>query len=296
MGFEPAMSKVEHIKHDGEPLEVWDRIARYAREGFGAISDEDIVRLRWFGIYQQKPNDGHFMWRIKLPGGRLTASQLREIGRLAHRYALGIGDITTRQDIQLHWLTIDQFPDAMDRIYNKVGLYTDFACGDTPRNITSCPLDGVLNGQMVELGDLVQKVSDMYRQGGEEFSNLPRKFKPSLGACPLHCHQPQINDIVFFGVERQRNGRREAGLGVVVWGRAVVEPALCSGVARVYSGGADARAGSGGISADFADFSGLGRVALQAGEGPLEVSCSRQGVAVDARRTGAAAGIHSGPR
>ena len=94
-------------------------------------------RMRWFGVYQQKPNEGHFMWRIKLPGGRVTPAQMREIGLITNQHARGFCDITTRQDIQLHWLTIESFPDCFERIYNKVGLYTDFACGDTPR-LRSC--------------------------------------------------------------------------------------------------------------------------------------------------------------
>jgi sulfite reductase beta subunit-like hemoprotein len=212
---------------------VWDDILRYATTGYGSIAEDDFARMRWYGIYQQKPDNGHFMWRIKLPGGRMAPDQLRIIGQLANRYARGFGDITTRQDIQLHWMTIGDFPDAFDQIYNRAGLYTDFACGDTPRNTTSCPLDGVLKDQITPLGDLVQRVSDLYRNGGKEFSNLPRKFKTSLAACPLHCHQPQINDLGLFGVVRRRDGRSEAGLGVCVGGGLSSTPHFAQGL-RVF--------------------------------------------------------------
>jgi sulfite reductase beta subunit-like hemoprotein len=215
MKFDPAMSEIEHVKQAKDPLDVWDDIHRYAKAGFASIPKDDFARMRWYGIYQQKPNEGHFMWRIKLPGGRVTPQQLREIGKLANEYGRGFGDVTTRQDIQLHWMTIENFPDALDRIYNKVGLYTDFACGDTPRNVCSCPLDGLVKNEIVELGRLVQQLSDQFRAGGKEFSNLPRKFKTSVAACPLHCHQPQINDIGVFGVIRADGSR---GLGVMVGG------------------------------------------------------------------------------
>lgn len=218
MSFDPKMSKNEHLKLEKDGLDVWPDIFEYAKSGYASISDAEFTRLRWYGIYQQKPNEGHFMWRIKLPGGRVTPAQMREIGRLANDYGRGFGDVTTRQDIQLHWMTIDNFPDALDRIYNKVGLYTDFSCGDTPRNVCACPLDGVIKNQILDLGDLVQRLSDMYRAGGKEFSNLPRKFKTTISACPLHCHQPQINDIGAFGVIRNRNGREERGMGVMVGG------------------------------------------------------------------------------
>jgi sulfite reductase beta subunit-like hemoprotein len=231
MSFDPKMAKIEHVKQEKDGLDVWQDIFRYAQTGFASIPEPDFARMRWYGMYQQKPNEGHFMWRIKLPGGRVTPGQMREIGQLTNQYARGFGDITTRQDIQLHWLTIENFPDCLDRIYNKAGLYTHFACGDTPRNCTSCPLDGVVKSQIVPLGDMVQRVSNMFRDGGREFSNLPRKFKTSIAACPLHCHQPQINDVATFGVIHPRDGRR--GLGVMVGGGLSSTPHYAVGL-RVF--------------------------------------------------------------
>jgi sulfite reductase beta subunit-like hemoprotein len=215
MNFDPAMSKTEHVKREKDGLDIWNDIFSFARTGFASIPETDFARMRWYGIYQQKPNEGHFMWRIKLPGGRVTPAQLREIGHITNEHARGFADITTRQDIQLHWLTIESFPDCLDRIYKKVGLYTDFACGDTPRNVCSCPLDGLLKDEIVGVGNLVQGLSDMYRDGGKEFSNLPRKFKSTIAGCPLHCHQPQINDVAAFGVVRADGSR---GLGIMVGG------------------------------------------------------------------------------
>lgn len=234
MNFDPAMTKNEHAKREKDGLDVWADIQRYAAEGFKSIPKDDLARLRWYGLYQQKPNDqGYFMWRIKLPGGRLTPLQLRQIAKVGHAYARGFGDITTRQDIQFHWMTIEAMPDAFDRIYNKAGLYTHFACGDTPRNVVSCPLDGVIKDQIVDLGDLVQRVSDLFKNAGKEFSNLPRKFKPSLAACPLHCHQPQINDVSAFGAYRRRIGRNEPGLGISVGGGLSDTPHYAQGL-RVF--------------------------------------------------------------
>ncbi len=233
MNFDPSMTQNEHVKRAKDGLDVWDDILRYAQAGYASIPEADFARMRWYGIYQQKPNEGHFMWRIKLPGGRLSPGQLREIGLLANQYGRGFGDITTRQDIQLHWMGIEDFPDALDRIYNKVGLYTHFACGDTPRNITSCPLDGLIRNEIVPLGDLVQRMSDFFKNAGKEFSNLPRKFKPSLAACPLHCHQPQINDLGVFGVVRQSERGERRGLGVAVGGGLSSTPHYAQGL-RVF--------------------------------------------------------------
>lgn len=233
MNFDPGMSKNEHVKREKDGLDVWDDIHRYAEEGFKSIAKDDFARMRWYGIYQQKPNDGYFMWRVKVPGGRLTPLQLREIGRVTNAYGRGFSDITTRQDIQLHWMTIESFPDALRRVYKRAGMYTHFACGDTPRNVVACPLGGVLKNETVNVGDLSQKVSDMFKGLGKEFSNLPRKFKGAISGCPLHCNQPQINDVSAFGVIRTRNGKPERGMGIMAGGGMSDTPHFAQGL-RVF--------------------------------------------------------------
>ncbi len=218
MNFDEKMTKNEHVKRAKDGLDVWNDIFRYAKEGFKSIQEDDFARMRWFGIYQQKPNEGHFMWRIRISGGRLKPWQLREIAHVSNDHGRGFADVTTRQCIQLHWMTIESFPDALERIGNKAGLYTQFACGDTPRNVCSCPLSGLLKNEIVDVGNLPKQLSDMFKATGKEFSNLPRKFKTTISGCPLHCNQPQINDIGGFGVRRKRNGIEERGLGISVGG------------------------------------------------------------------------------
>jgi sulfite reductase beta subunit-like hemoprotein len=218
MNFDPKMTKNEHVKQAKDGLDVWEDIHRYAKSGFASIEPDDFARMRWFGIYQQKPNEGHFMWRIRISGGRLKPYQLKEIAQVSRDYGHGFGDVTTRQCIQLHWMTIESFPDALDRIGNKAGLLTQFACGDTPRNVCSCPMAGLLKNEYVDIGDLPTRLFKMYRDAGKELSNLPRKFKTTISGCPLHCNQPQINDVGIFGVRRVRNGVSERGMGVLVGG------------------------------------------------------------------------------
>lgn len=212
--------KVEEIKQAKDGLDVWADIHRYASlRDYSAIEPDDFERLKWYGVYRQKPNAGHFMFRVKIPGGQLTAFKLREISEICRRYGRSFGDVTTRQDIQLHWLEIGDVPDVLDRIYNKLGMYQEFSCGDAPRNSTSCPLAGEIADEIVECGSFAQSVSDMFKTGGKEFSNLPRKFKSAIGACRIHCHAPQINDVALFGVERAgRNGLTERGFGLCVGG------------------------------------------------------------------------------
>lgn len=218
MNFDPKMTKNEHVKQAKDGLDVWNDIHRYAKEGFASIDPDDFARMRWFGIYQQKPNEGHFMWRIRISGGRLKPAQLKEIAQVSKDYGRGFGDVTTRQCIQLHWMTIENFPDALERIGNKAGLYTQFACGDTPRNVCSCPMAGLLKNEYVDIGDLPKKLSDMFKAEGKNLSNLPRKFKTTIAGCPLHCNQPQINDVSAFGVRRVKNGVEQRGVGIMAGG------------------------------------------------------------------------------
>lgn len=211
--------KEELLKREKDGLDVLDDIPRFAKEGFAAIPKDDLARLKWYGVYAQRPEtDGYFMMRIKLPAGQLTSGRLREIGRITKQYARNVGDITTRQDIQIHWIRIEDVPDIFDRLYNKLGLNQSFACGDTPRNVTACPLAGVTHDELFDARPFAEAVADMYYRGGKEFSNLPRKFKTAIGACTLHCHAPQINDVGLFGVTRQRDGKVEHGFGLLVGG------------------------------------------------------------------------------
>ena len=272
------LNKVEAWKRAKDGVDVWDDIFRYGRAEVPALDDskkqaflaaggrenelisaarhetipeEEYVRMRWYGIYQQLPNNGHHMMRIRIPNGILTPVQLREIAALSEQHGRGFGDVTTRQCVQLHWLTIDAFSDILPRL-EKVGLVSKFACGDTPRNVVGCPMAGLLAAEHIDPTESVKAVNEMFLKGNKEFSNFPRKFKTAIAGCHLHCHQPQINDIGAFGVTRKnpKNGAEERGFGVMVGGglstqpyiaqslRAFVRPeqlpAVARGVAHVF--------------------------------------------------------------
>ena len=210
------LNKVEQLKQDKDGLDVLQDLYRYSREGnYSAIEVGDLEqRFKWFGVYRQKPNTGHFMLRIKIPGGQLSPAQLRGISEICNRYARGFGDITTRQTIQLHWLTIDTIEPIFKKL-GELGMNSQFSCGDVPRNVVGCPLAGVAQHEIVDSSQLIQDVAKMYQDGGKAFSNLPRKYKTALGGCHLHCHQPQINDLGFFGVKRDDG---QVGYGLLVGG------------------------------------------------------------------------------
>src|SRR5690242_20389006 len=113
------MNKVELLKQEKDGLDVWNDVLRYAKEVYAAIDEGDFDRMKWYGIYRQLPKDGHFMMRLKLPGGLVNVEQLRLIADITDEYARGFADVTTRQTFQWHWLTIHDFPEIVDRL-NRV--------------------------------------------------------------------------------------------------------------------------------------------------------------------------------
>ncbi|HVT83356.1 MAG TPA: nitrite/sulfite reductase, partial [Phycisphaerae bacterium] len=273
-------NKVEAIKYAKDGVDVWDDIFKYGRANpapldeakaaaflasggkpehlaaaarQAAMPEEDFVRIRWYGMYQQLPNNGYFMLRIRIPNGILTTAQSREIADIVDQYARGFCDITTRQCIQLHWLTIDSFADILPRL-EKVGLVSKFACGDTPRNVVGCPLAGLLANEHVDATPAVNAVNEMFLKGNKEFSNFPRKFKTALAGCHLHCHQPQINDIGVFGVTRKnpQTGAQERGYGVMVGGGLSTQPYIGQSL-RVFVTEEQLPAASRGIAHVFRD-------------------------------------------
>src|SRR5437868_12646265 len=116
-----AKANVEAIKKEKDGLDVWEDVLRYAQTGFDTITPEDFARMRWYGIYQQQPNVGHFMLRVKIPSGDLSAEQMRAVAEVARDYGNNIADITTRQNFQFHWLTIENLPRAIEKL-RSVGL------------------------------------------------------------------------------------------------------------------------------------------------------------------------------
>ena len=274
------LNKVEAIKLAKDGLDVWDDIFQHGRaaappldetraESFlksggvpqdlaaaakqAAIPEEDFVRMRWYGIYQQLPNNGYFMLRIRIPNGFLTPAQFREISAISTQYSRGFGDITTRQCIQLHWLTIESFADILPRL-EKVGLVSKFACGDTPRNVVGCPMAGLLAAEIIDPNPAVAAINKMFLEGDKEFSNFPRKFKTSVAGCHLNCHQPQINDIGMFGVVRKnpQSGAEERGYGLMVGGGLSTTPHMAQSL-RVFIREEQAAAVARGVAHVFRD-------------------------------------------
>jgi len=216
LGYREPLNPNERTKKDDDPLNVKRRILDvYAHTGFRGIDPADLRgRFRWYGLYTQRAagipggrtavlepeelEDEFFMLRIRIDGGALSAEQLRCVAGIAGEFGRDVADVTDRQNVQLHWIRIEDMPEIWRRL-DAVGLDTTEACGDTPRVILGCPLAGVAADEVLDATASLRAVRDRY-VGDPAFSNLPRKYKSSISGCSRHCTNHEINDISFVGV------------------------------------------------------------------------------------------------
>ncbi|WP_192809668.1 nitrite/sulfite reductase [Actinomadura rudentiformis] len=237
LGYREPLNKNEENKKNDDGLNVRRRIVDvYSKAGFDSIDPADLRgRFRWFGLYtQRKPgidggktgslpdeelDDRYFMLRVRIDGGQLSAEQLQVIADISTKYARGTADITDRQNVQYHWIAIEDVPAIWDAL-ESVGLSTMEACGDTPRVIIGCPLAGIAADEVIDATPQIREVHERYI-GSPEFSNLPRKFKSAMSGCTAHCTVHEINDVAFVGVV---NDEGEVGYQAFVGGGLSTNP------------------------------------------------------------------------
>lgn len=191
---------IEELKKEKDGLDIISDLYRYAETGFDSIDPRHFPLFRWYGLYQQKPNVGHFMQRIKVPGGQVNSAQLKALAKISQDFGRNLIDITTRQDFQYHWLTIENVPEIYRRL-KEVGMTTSGACGDITRNVISCPICGINKDEYFDATPYVKQVSD-FMTDNKDFSNMPRKYKFSLSACHIQCAQPDINCVGLVGTKK----------------------------------------------------------------------------------------------
>ncbi|HEY6851905.1 MAG TPA: nitrite/sulfite reductase [Terracidiphilus sp.] len=212
---ETKAQRTERLKLEKNPWQAFDEVRAFARQGRSSVVPEwASLYFKWWGIYTQGDGVGatggqggeglasdYFMMRIAIPNGILSASQLRVIAGLTRKYARNLADISVRQAIQLHWLTIESLPEVVDAL-SAIGLSPQGACGDVVRNVTGCPLAGVAADELIDAAPLAREIARLLA-GNHEFYNLPRKFKISVTGCPSWCSVPEINDIGLTAVRHQ---------------------------------------------------------------------------------------------
>jgi sulfite reductase beta subunit-like hemoprotein len=188
---------VERIKRDKSPLGILDELPALIAAGYERVPEEDLVRLKWWGLYHDKPKIGTFMLRIKLAGGRVSPAELRAIGEISNQFGRGDGELSTRQNVQLHWLALGALPEVFDRLH-AAGLTSAGGCGDAVRNITGCPVAGLGADDLFDAQPVVDEAAEFF-YGNPDYSNLPRKHKITIAACADRCNAPEINCIALVG-------------------------------------------------------------------------------------------------
>jgi len=235
---ETKAQRVERLKREKNAWEHFEQIREFARQGHGSIPPEWLgTYFRSWGVYTQGDGAGvlggkngegkatpFFMVRIRIPNGLLSSHQARTIAGLAERHARGVADITVRQNVQFHWVTIESLPEVLETLWS-VGLSTTGACGDVARNITGCPLAGFDAHEFCDASSLALDLNSELG-GNSEFYNLPRKFKVSITGCRSWCTYPEINDVGLTAVTRKRPGGVETGFSLRVAGGLSTDPHL----------------------------------------------------------------------
>ena len=222
LGYREPLNANEQAKKDDDALNVRARIENiYARGGFSSIDPSDLRgRFRWWGLYtQRRPgidggrtavldpselDDEYFMLRIRIDGGQLTGEQLRTIADLSTTYARDTADITDRQNIQLHWVRVEDVPEIWSRL-EQVGLSSLEACGDAPRVVIASPLAGIAADELIDPTPAVEEITERYI-GDPDFSNLPRKFKTAITGHPSLDVAPEVNDLAFVPTTHPERG------------------------------------------------------------------------------------------
>jgi sulfite reductase (ferredoxin) len=231
---ETKAQKIERLKREKNPWEAFDEVRAFARQGRSSVEPEwASAYFKWWGIYTQGDGAGatggkggeglatdYFMMRIAAPNGILCSAQLRVIGQLARQHARNLADITVRQNIQLHWLTIESLPEVVDAL-TAVDLSPKGACGDVVRNVTGCPLAGIAADELIDASPIALEIAELLT-ANPDFYNLPRKFKMTATGCPDWCSYPEINDIALTSVRRDD----EIGFSVRVGGGLSADPHL----------------------------------------------------------------------
>ncbi|MDP9316290.1 MAG: ferredoxin--nitrite reductase [Chloroflexota bacterium] len=206
---------LEAIKAAKDGLDVLPDIYRYAREGFAAIPAEDYERMKWYGLFHRKQTPGYFMMRLRLPNGIVTSDQLRAIASISREAGRGAADLTTRQNIQLRWIEIENVPAIFERL-NEVGLTSQQTGLDNYRNIMGCPIAGLDDDEAFDASHMARAVSLALL--GYEFSNLPRKFNISISGCRHDCGHSRANDIGLTPARKLINGFAVDGFHVALGG------------------------------------------------------------------------------
>jgi ferredoxin-nitrite reductase len=191
------VNRIEVLKAEKDGLDVSGDLVRFAREGWKTLGDDDKERLKWVGVFHRRPTPGHFMMRVRMPNGIVSAAQARLLGEITREAGAASGrpiaDVTTRQQIQLRWVTIDKVPEVIARL-EAAGLSSLQTGMDNIRGIVGCPATGLTPRELIDTVPIAVAFQKIFL-GNKEFTNLPRKFNVTITGCLEHCTAGETQDI-----------------------------------------------------------------------------------------------------
>ncbi|HUK57084.1 MAG TPA: FAD-dependent oxidoreductase [Nitrospiria bacterium] len=212
-----GINKVEGWKKEKDGLDVLDDLHRYAREGWETISEGDVQRLKWYGLFLRTPTPGLFMIRVRIPNGIARAEQFRAFAEISERFGKGLADLTTRQQIQLRDMRIENVPGIFEWL-RSVGLTSLQTGMDNVRNIMGCSVTGLSPTESIDTATIVRQFNDLL-VGNRDYTNLPRKFNIAVTGCRENCLPVESQDLALIPATREIDGKTIPGFNLLVGGK-----------------------------------------------------------------------------
>jgi ferredoxin-nitrite reductase len=212
------LNRFESFKAEKDGLDVLPDLLRYAAERtpIDEIPEDDLDRMKWYGVFHRKQTPGFFMMRLRTPGGRLSSAQIHAIAGIAREFGRGTADLTTRENVQLRWLTLPVIPEILERL-ERGGITTLQSGMDNVSNLIGCPIAGLDPAEVIDTTPLIRSLQKAL-VGKREFTNLPRKFNVSIAGCREDCGHAQTQDLGFVPATCEIDGRRIVGFNVLIGG------------------------------------------------------------------------------
>ncbi|PYN03729.1 MAG: ferredoxin--nitrite reductase [Candidatus Rokuibacteriota bacterium] len=211
------MNKIESLKAERDGLDVSEDLVRFAREGWKTIGEDDKERLKWVGVFYRRPTPGHFMMRIRMANGIVTSAQARLLGEITRESGKNVADVTTRQQVQLRWVTVEGVPEVIARL-EAAGLSSLQTGMDNIRGIVGCPATGLAPTELLDTAPIAAAFQRIFL-GNKAFTNLPRKFNVTITGCLEHCTGGETQDISMTPAVATVGGEDVAGFNVAVGGK-----------------------------------------------------------------------------
>jgi ferredoxin-nitrite reductase len=211
------MNKIEAIKQERDGLDIREAIDRYAREGWESITEDDVQRLKWYGLFLRNPTPGFFMIRVRIPGGQATSSQISMLADIAAGHGNRLLDITTRQQMQLRQIRIEEVPAIFAKM-QEVGLNSMQTGMDNVRNIMTCPVAGLNPDELLDATPVVKALTQEILSN-REYTNLPRKYNVAVTGCPDNCLHTETQDLALVPAYHVQEGGKIPGFNVLAGGK-----------------------------------------------------------------------------